>query len=59
MEREFCEKERNAEIVICLQRENAPKSPRHRSTEVVEERKMIDELRVGRTGDIMAARHLM
>ncbi len=55
----MCEKERSAEVVTCLQRDNAPKSARHKSTEVVEERKMIHELKIGRTGDMMAARHLM
>ena len=41
-----------------LKRDSAPKRAVPRSTEVVEERVMIDELKSGRTGDIMAARHL-
>ena len=48
VERELCEKERTDKTMMCLQRENAPNNPRHKSTKVVEERKMIDVLKIGR-----------
>ena len=40
-------------------RDSAPRRAVLRSTEMVEERVMINALKSGRTGDMIAARHLM
>ena len=42
------EKERSDKTVMCLQREKSPNKLRHESTKVVEERKIIDVLKIGR-----------
>ena len=46
--RELCEKERSEKTVMCLQRERAPSKTRQVSTKVVEERKIVDVLKIGR-----------
>ena len=47
VERELYEKECTDKTVMCLQREKAPNKLRHESTKVVEERRIIDVLKIG------------